>query len=118
MKQEKKLFLATTTLALAVSSLTPSTLFAANIAEQATVTAQAILTEQTDVTLEQLMSSYQMVDQKLEGKIREVTYKKNDETHKVAFNGEDTMVKIDSKIQPGFSFEFDEEKARRWYVIW
>lgn len=113
MKQGKKLFLATTTLALAVSSLTPSTLFAANVAEQAAVTEQAVLTEQSDVTLEQLMSNYQIVDEKLEGKIREVTYKKNDETHKVVFNGEDTTVKIDGKIQPDFSFEFDEEKARQ-----
>ncbi|MED0893026.1 hypothetical protein, partial [Aneurinibacillus migulanus] len=59
------------------------------------------------------VSNQMYIDQKLEGKIREVTYKKNDETHKVVFNGEDTMIKIYSKIQPGFSFEFDEEKARQ-----
>lgn len=105
-----KVLLSTVALALSVSALTPSISFASN---ETSAVEQSVSVAQSDITLEQLFSSYQIADQKQEGKIREITYKKNDEIHNVIFNGEDGTVRIDGKVQPDFSFEFDKEKARQ-----
>ncbi|WP_433596431.1 hypothetical protein [Lysinibacillus xylanilyticus] len=95
----------------AVAALTATSIFPTFAFAEEQENDYHVIQESSALTIEELLTNYQILDASFVESVYTVTYERNGELHTVIYDGNSGNVTIDGLIQSGLTYEYNSELA-------